>query len=156
MSFLSSIFSLLVLSGFVSGCSDDDTQNITNDQTVTNILDEDWLLASILVENERTNLSENDYPKEMSYVLRFADESNFDFDTSVNAARGTYVVEGDSIDFTAYQELTEIAPVDPKLVRIDEILVMEVNNITRYSINNNELILYWEGGQLVFKKYNLQ
>ncbi|MEM8928729.1 MAG: META domain-containing protein, partial [Bacteroidota bacterium] len=146
---------LIVLSGFVSGCSDDDSQDIIEDQTVINILEEDWLLTSILVENESTSLTENDYPKEMSYVLRFTDDTNFDFDTSVNAARGTYMVDGDSIDFTGYQELTEIAPVDSKLVRVDEILVMEVNNITRYSINNEELILYWERGQLVFKKYDL-
>ncbi len=152
MSFLSSIFSLMVLSGFLSGCSDDNAQDANEGQIVTNILEEDWLLTSVLVENERTNLSKNDYPKEMSYVLRFTDDSNFTLDTSVNAARGTYRVEEKSIDFTAYQELTEIAPVDSKLVRIDEILVMEVNNITRYAINNNELILYWETGQLVFKK----
>ena len=152
MSFLSSIFGLMVLSGFLLGCSDDNAQDANGGQTVTNILEEDWLLTSVLVENERTNLSENDYPKEMSYVLRFTDDTIFDFYTSVNAARGTYVIEGGSIDFTQYQTYSEALALDPKLVRIDEILVVEVNNITRYSINNNGLILHWETGQLVFKK----
>lgn len=130
---------------FVVSCNNNDS--VSNELT-----DYQWRLVSIQLENETIAISESSYVNSSSYILKFPDSSSFIFNTSINAAGGNFTMNGDEIKLDNYQELSEAATNDPEQLRINNFLLDQLNVVIRYSIKQDELILYSENEELIFKR----
>lgn len=130
------------------GCSNSEQENM-------DILQNEWLLTTIRLQGETLILNEDSYPNESSYLLIFNENSTFVFDTSVNSAIGSFSLDNRNIRFRNYSELTEVAPSSTEQLRIDESLLNEIPNVRSFSIDENELVLFSENGEFVFKNNSL-
>ena len=124
----------------------------STDSVFNGLTDHQWRLVSIQLENETINISENSYVKPSSYILKFPDNATFILDTSINAAAGNYTINGDRIELDNYQELSEAATNDPEQLRINDFLLQQLERVIRFTINQDELILYTQNEVLIFKR----
>jgi len=136
------MFSLLFS---LSGCNDDDTN-------LTDITAQDWKLISIKLQNETISISQESYVNGSSYILRFPNSSTFFLDTSVNAASGTYSVNGESIELRNYQELSEVGTNAPEQLQINDLLLQQLKDVNRYSTTEDKLILYGDNEEFMFSR----
>ncbi len=125
----------------------------TNDETIQNdLLSNNWKLTSIKFENETINISEESYVKNLSYILRFSNDTVFFLDTSVNTARGIYNIQNQNIAIKDYQELTEVGTINLEQISVNSILLSNLNKVDNFNINKENLIIYGENIELIFKK----
>lgn len=137
------IYYLAVLMFFSLSC---ESENSSSDITAY-----DWKLISIKSGDETIIISQKSYVKEGAYILKFLNDSTFFLNTSVNSAMGNYNILGDEIKVPKYQELTEVATNDPEQIQINDLLLQHLGNVTKYSINQEELIFYSNNVEFIFK-----
>ena len=129
----------------ISGCENDDSGPY-------NLTDNQWRLASISTESEWIDILENSYFMPSSYILMFANETKFNLNTSVNTAAGDYTFNNDEIEFSNYQELSEVATNDSEQLRINKYLLDHLERVRRFEISQDKLILYLESEKLLFER----
>lgn len=138
------IFYVTLLMFFSSGCEDD---NNPNDITAYN-----WKLISIKSGDEIIIVSEKSYVKEDAFILKFSNDSNFLLNTSINVAMGNFSIHQDNIELTKYQELTEVATNDSEQIQINDLLLEHLENVTEFSVNQDDLIFSSDNVEFIFKR----
>jgi hypothetical protein len=139
------LISITIYLLIIIGCSNSDSQ------VVDDITKFQWKLVSIELEDETIILSERSYAKDLSYILIFTENSTFSLDTSVNAAMGKYSINSNLLSFIDYKELSEAGTNDPEQLKIDELLLQRLMNITEFKSNEDHLILTSMNSKLVFQ-----
>jgi len=142
------LISITIYLLIIIGCSNSDSQ------VVDDITKFQWKLVSIELEDETIILSERSYAKDLSYILSFTENSTFSLDTSVNAAMGKYSINSNLLSFIDYKELSEAGTNDPEQLKIDELLLQRLMNITEFKTNENFLFLISLNDKFIFKKVN--
>ncbi|PCI33752.1 MAG: hypothetical protein COB60_07155 [Flavobacteriaceae bacterium] len=127
----------------------------SNSQVLDDITQFNWRLVSIELENETVTVSEGSYVNDSSYTLKFLENSTFSLDTSINATLGKYTINDNLLEFTDYQELSEAGTDDPEQLRINEILLQQLEKATKFHTEHNNLILLSNGYTFNFKKIDL-
>jgi len=142
---------LLCFSGLLSfseiGCSQND--EATPQATIE---EGNWKLVAIRSEDKMMAISTSSYVTSSSYILSFRDSSLFQFNTSVNAAAGNYLINGNKIELSNYQELTEVVAINQEQQEVDAFLLENLIRVAKYVIVRNELVLYLENGELTFRR----
>tara|TARA_R110002033_G_scaffold161303_2_gene197777 strand:- start:613 stop:1056 length:444 start_codon:yes stop_codon:yes gene_type:complete len=125
-----------------------------DDKSSDDITLHDWNLISIKFENQITIIPQKDFFNDNAYILKFSSQSAFSLNTSVNGAIGNYSINhvSNKIIISDYHEITEVGETSTDEKTINNLLIQLLNNATSFNVNLDDLILFGENEEFVFKK----
>lgn len=125
-----------------------------NEELILIITDYQWKLIMIESDGKQLTVTKDEYFREDAYMLKFDNDSIFTLNTSVNSAKGKFLVdlESKSILISNYHEITEVAASNINEQNLNDLLINSMNHVISFEQMNNYLTLKGDFGEIKFEK----
>jgi hypothetical protein len=125
-----------------------------NEELILIITDYQWKLIMIESDEKQLTVTKDEYFREDAYMLKFDNDSIFTLNTSVNSAKGIFLVdlESKSILISNYHEITEVAASNINEQNLNDLLINSMNHVISFEQMNNYLTLKGDFGEIKFEK----